>query len=426
MFDDVYSFISCLHASVDIELHHAISIHSSSTLQPSATDSESLLQHFTTVMLKGFLRVVSRSVAIQLEEAAAASQASSGSQSFRRPNDKSATGSRRADPPVEIPGEDVDRKIEDTWLHHGQVFRQPGPQVGLFGGRTTVSRSQQQPSTLPSSTLKGKGKPLEPKWSIEDSLAGGMLNDSQQGTDKEEKENEMATESLRDDLSLTSNFKENVGRARSLEEEHSVGLEEVDKKVSMTVLEEKGAEEKTTPTTTSAVSEGATDSLDKTSSESKSQPIDNVAEENVQENFLKTPPTSKLAIDTDQASPLIDSLSSNPTTSPDLALPSPDLPAPDLPPPTPTLRPSKVPSSRLGRLFHYGSLVAGLSMGAATEYVRRTTGSGSGSSEGSVFMSEANLRRLVGKLGKMRGAALKLGQFMSIQGEFKVRLFLAF
>ncbi len=41
-------------------------------------------------------------------------------------------------------------------------------------------------------------------------------------------------------------------------------------------------------------------------------------------------------------------------------------------------------------------------------------------------MSEANLRRLVGKLGKMRGAALKLGQFMSIQGEFKVRLFLAF
>ena len=31
-------------------------------------------------------------------------------------------------------------------------------------------------------------------------------------------------------------------------------------------------------------------------------------------------------------------------------------------------------------------------------------------------MSEANLERLVSKLGKMRGAALKLGQFMSIQG----------
>lgn len=31
-------------------------------------------------------------------------------------------------------------------------------------------------------------------------------------------------------------------------------------------------------------------------------------------------------------------------------------------------------------------------------------------------MSEANVRRLVDKLSKMRGAALKLGQFMSIQG----------
>lgn len=78
-----------------------------------------------------------------------------------------------------------------------------------------------------------------------------------------------------------------------------------------------------------------------------------------------------------------------------------------------TLRPSKVPSSQLGRLFHYGSLFAGMGMGAASEYVRRSTGK---SGSGSVFMSEANVRRLVDKLSKMRGAALKLGQFMSIQG----------
>lgn len=32
-------------------------------------------------------------------------------------------------------------------------------------------------------------------------------------------------------------------------------------------------------------------------------------------------------------------------------------------------------------------------------------------------MSDANIRRLVATLGRMRGAALKLGQFMSIQGE---------
>ncbi|WRT69437.1 uncharacterized protein IL334_006423 [Kwoniella shivajii] len=77
------------------------------------------------------------------------------------------------------------------------------------------------------------------------------------------------------------------------------------------------------------------------------------------------------------------------------------------------LRASKVPSSRLGRLFHYGSLAASLSIGAASESIRRTTGGTKNS--GSVFMSDANIRRLVATLGRMRGAALKLGQFMSIQ-----------
>jgi len=55
-----------------------------------------------------------------------------------------------------------------------------------------------------------------------------------------------------------------------------------------------------------------------------------------------------------------------------------------------------------------------MSVGAASEAARRATGSGS---KGSLFMSEANVKRLVGKLSQMRGAALKLGQFMSIQGE---------
>ncbi|WWD20079.1 hypothetical protein CI109_104553 [Kwoniella shandongensis] len=77
------------------------------------------------------------------------------------------------------------------------------------------------------------------------------------------------------------------------------------------------------------------------------------------------------------------------------------------------LRASKVPSSRLGRLFHYGSLAASMSFGAASESIRRSTGGTK--SEGSVFMSDANVRRLVSTLGRMRGAALKLGQFMSIQ-----------
>ncbi|CAK9784878.1 ABC1-domain-containing protein [Cutaneotrichosporon oleaginosum] len=76
------------------------------------------------------------------------------------------------------------------------------------------------------------------------------------------------------------------------------------------------------------------------------------------------------------------------------------------------LRSSTVPASRLGRLFHYGSLGLSLGLGAATETIRRTAG---GSGTGSVFMSDANVRRLVATLGRMRGAALKLGQFMSIQ-----------
>ncbi|KAG6334394.1 hypothetical protein ID866_4696 [Astraeus odoratus] len=82
-----------------------------------------------------------------------------------------------------------------------------------------------------------------------------------------------------------------------------------------------------------------------------------------------------------------------------------------------TLQSSKVPSSRLGRLFHYGGLAASLGYGAAAEIIRRSTKS-SGDTNGqqpSLIMTEANIRRLVSKLSQMRGAALKLGQFMSIQ-----------
>ena len=78
------------------------------------------------------------------------------------------------------------------------------------------------------------------------------------------------------------------------------------------------------------------------------------------------------------------------------------------------LRAARVPSSRLGRILHYGSLGAGLAWGSAGEYWRRATGSGDAKSS-SPFLSEANVNRLVDKLSTMRGAALKLGQFLSIQ-----------
>ncbi|PFH46497.1 hypothetical protein AMATHDRAFT_77645 [Amanita thiersii Skay4041] len=79
-----------------------------------------------------------------------------------------------------------------------------------------------------------------------------------------------------------------------------------------------------------------------------------------------------------------------------------------------SLQSSKVPSSRIGRLFHYGGLAASLGYGVASELLRRA-GSENTDSQSSVIMTEANVKRLVSKLSQMRGAALKLGQFMSIQ-----------
>ncbi|KAF8130305.1 ABC1-domain-containing protein [Boletus edulis] len=79
------------------------------------------------------------------------------------------------------------------------------------------------------------------------------------------------------------------------------------------------------------------------------------------------------------------------------------------------LQSSKVPSSRIGRLFHYGGLAASLGYGAASEVIRRSTTASDDRQQGSLMMTEANIKRLVSKLSQMRGAALKLGQFMSIQ-----------
>ncbi|KAK5167420.1 uncharacterized protein LTR77_007119 [Saxophila tyrrhenica] len=73
---------------------------------------------------------------------------------------------------------------------------------------------------------------------------------------------------------------------------------------------------------------------------------------------------------------------------------------------------SRVPSSRFGRLWQYGGLATSMAFGAFGESFRRMTG---GPSEGSLMMSEGNMNRLVAKLSRMRGAALKLGQMMSFQ-----------
>ena len=63
-------------------------------------------------------------------------------------------------------------------------------------------------------------------------------------------------------------------------------------------------------------------------------------------------------------------------------------------------------------------LAASLGYGAASEIIRRT-GSDANDSQSSIMMTEANIKRLVSKLSQMRGAALKLGQFLSIQGKLE-------
>ena len=77
------------------------------------------------------------------------------------------------------------------------------------------------------------------------------------------------------------------------------------------------------------------------------------------------------------------------------------------------MRESRVPSSRIGRLWEYSGLATSMAFGAVGETLRRATG---GEASGtSLVLSAANLERLVAKLSRMRGAALKLGQMVSFQ-----------
>jgi len=78
------------------------------------------------------------------------------------------------------------------------------------------------------------------------------------------------------------------------------------------------------------------------------------------------------------------------------------------------LNESRVPSSRLSRIWQFGGLATSMAVGAMSESFRRATGSSEGR-DGSLMLSERNMNILVSKLSRMRGAALKLGQMMSFQ-----------
>ena len=83
-------------------------------------------------------------------------------------------------------------------------------------------------------------------------------------------------------------------------------------------------------------------------------------------------------------------------------------------------RERSVPSSRISRVASFASLGVGLGLGIVAEASRRVVGvrptaSSGAKTDGSMILTEANAERIVATLCRVRGAALKLGQMLSIQ-----------
>ncbi|QSL65314.1 hypothetical protein MERGE_002624 [Pneumocystis wakefieldiae] len=78
----------------------------------------------------------------------------------------------------------------------------------------------------------------------------------------------------------------------------------------------------------------------------------------------------------------------------------------------PSMQESKIPTSQIERLYHFGSLFVGLGIGTLQEGFQRLYNK---SENTSLIMNKSNINRLVTKLSKMRGAALKVGQIISFQ-----------
>lgn len=80
------------------------------------------------------------------------------------------------------------------------------------------------------------------------------------------------------------------------------------------------------------------------------------------------------------------------------------------------LESSEVPSSRISRLFHYGSLAAGVGLNVAAHGIGQVT-RGKSPTWKSLILSDSNIDKITKKFSQMRGAALKIGQMMSFQDE---------
>ena len=78
--------------------------------------------------------------------------------------------------------------------------------------------------------------------------------------------------------------------------------------------------------------------------------------------------------------------------------------------------PAPVPQTRLGRFASIGVAAGEFAVGAAAEGLRRFA-RGETSDLGSALFAAPNARRLAARLARLRGAAMKLGQLVSLQGE---------
>ncbi|HWS76438.1 MAG TPA: hypothetical protein VN324_14975 [Quisquiliibacterium sp.] len=78
--------------------------------------------------------------------------------------------------------------------------------------------------------------------------------------------------------------------------------------------------------------------------------------------------------------------------------------------------PAPIPQTRLRRLAGLGMAAGGLAAGAAAQGLRRLARGEAPDFRGAL-LSAPNAKRLAERLARMRGAAMKIGQMVSMQGE---------
>ena len=86
------------------------------------------------------------------------------------------------------------------------------------------------------------------------------------------------------------------------------------------------------------------------------------------------------------------------------------------PPPAKPLRAAAVPEGRTRRFLHFGRAVSELAAGAAAEGIARLA-RGERPTASQILLTASNAKRLAERMSQMRGAVLKLGQLMSMDGQ---------